>query len=1317
MTRRQALASQLADSEIAHGTALQALETSRQDLEGRLAAAQDARQLLENQHASAMAAAREALANSEQRAERLQSDATAMARALEARLVESGRHAETLRAQLSEALALHQQTEQRSTTELAAADARFHTLKHDSDARLAEALASAGSLRSLADTLQEDLGTLRGEADALRAEGTGLRKETEDLRGAAAGLQKEAERLREELSATRATLTRAEAEGATDRQKASEEATRRQAEFEDTLARETANRKTLEAQLAEEQAARQRDEQRHVSAVSQAAARLTDHQQQADARAAQAASALGALQAKLVEQAATLLETERKANADRHASAEQFAQRQARFDTELAQEVARRQNVSARLTEAEAAQQKAASEHSAALASAREQLTRQQLEAESRQSEFGVAVQQFEVRLADTASLLHDSETRAVAERQAAVDQAAKQRSEFEAALASEAANTQAALQQVAERDAAMQLADERHQAALVAARQQFESAQQQSEAKLAEAAAATAKVETQLADTTAALKRAHEQAARDRQTAAQETAERRAEFETAFANEVGVRQTLETQLFEERGQRQKAEAQFAADIATAREQFSAYQQKSELRFAETQQQHTSAIGVAEARLVQQQREAEAALSQHRQRAEQQLTEEKQRAETRLSELRKQSDAELKQQRQDAEATLGSHKQQAETRLAEVTANAAATLEAALQRAASERQAAADRFAQQQAALEASLAHEIARRESVDAALADLQKASAEAERRFVDGIAAMRQQAAEHDAMLQERAAKERSEWEATLADRHQRIGQLEMDGEQARQSITASQAKIQQLEAANADGRAKLAALQQAFDQAKVSAQQSIEALSRSHADERMRLQGTVAERDRQLHEQATRYHVANEAAAKAMAEVEKRLAGALETGRQDAQAITHLEQQLAGFRRDLEALNQQRDQLKTEADRVPVLRKLLDETHTEHRHRFDQLPIGMWRCSRDGAIVQANQALVSLLRYKTTDELLDVNFSTSVFESPDELQWLVDRCLASNTTETVETTWRRNDGVGIVVRLMAIATAPEAVDFVAIDITTLRTLEEKLRNSQRMEAVARYASEVAVTCDKLLGQVNQQGQQWLNRIESDSARQQGALLLDDVTRAAGFLRQLTVYGKEEKNAPDLVDVKEVLRDLEPVLKRVAGGHVELVMPKTSTPYNLDVEMERFERILVNVAAYGRERMPFGGRLMIEVSAAVIERTFVEKYPNVRPGAHVLLTVTEVKGASMPDWSTGFRDQASSGNGGASQTLKPGVDLGALQALVGDCGGHLWIMAEPSGNMELRIHLPRRVLDDRSPAKKTVRSRLMSKLAGARG
>jgi hypothetical protein len=126
-----------------------------------------------------------------------------------------------------------------------------------------------------------------------------------------------------------------------------------------------------------------------------------------------------------------------------------------------------------------------------------------------------------------------------------------------------------------------------------------------------------------------------------------------------------------------------------------------------------------------------------------------------------------------------------------------------------------------------------------------------------------------------------------------------------------------------------------------------------------------------------------------------------------------------------------------------------------------------------------------------------------------------------------------------------------------------------------------------------------------------------------------------------------------------------------------------------------------------------------MIEVASVVVERNFVAKYPNVRPGAHVLLTVNEVRGAVRPDFSAAVRNQASGANATASASDNPGVDLGALQALVSDCGGHLWMMVEPPGDMVLKIHLPRRVLDRpdaRAPAKQPGRAGWFNKASGVR-
>jgi PAS domain-containing protein len=367
-------------------------------------------------------------------------------------------------------------------------------------------------------------------------------------------------------------------------------------------------------------------------------------------------------------------------------------------------------------------------------------------------------------------------------------------------------------------------------------------------------------------------------------------------------------------------------------------------------------------------------------------------------------------------------------------------------------------------------------------------------------------------------------------------------------------------------------------------------------------------------------------------------------------------------------------------------------------------------------MCRCRPDGGIMKVNRKMASLLGYRSMADLERVDFSAAVFESGAELPWIVERRLTAGSTEAVETTWRRKDRRRILVRLQVVARTADGIDLAAEDITGVRSLEERLRTAQRMEAVARYASEVAATCERLLRNVSQEGQEWVASLASDGSRYHGELFLEEVTRAAGLLGQLSVYGQQQQQTAALVDVTTVLKDLGPVLKRVAGDEIDLVLPRTSSPIHVDLEAHRLERILVNVAAYGRGRMRSSGRLMIEVAGVTLDQQFTEKYPNVRPGPHVLLTVTEVRRSAPPDLRTAFDSQPATGNG---ETGTPGVDLGTLQELVNDCGGHLWMTAEPPGDMVLKIHLPRRALDELDPpagVRQSSRPRWIERLAGVR-
>ena len=160
--------------------------------------------------------------------------------------------------------------------------------------------------------------------------------------------------------------------------------------------------------------------------------------------------------------------------------------------------------------------------------------------------------------------------------------------------------------------------------------------------------------------------------------------------------------------------------------------------------------------------------------------------------------------------------------------------------------------------------------------------------------------------------------------------------------------------------------------------------------------------------------------------------------------------------------------------------------------------------------------------------------------------------------------------------------------------------------------------MEAVGRLASEVAGTCEKLLRDVYRDAQRLLTMITD--APQRSEALLEEVTRVGSFLHQLVAYGHEQAAALAPVDVNRILRDVEPVLRQVAGDAVTLELRKAASPVHVDVNAERVERLLVNVASYGRERMPHGGRLRIELSTVVVDGKFTAQHPNVRLGPHAI-------------------------------------------------------------------------------------------------
>ncbi len=1022
----------------------------------------------------------------------------------------------------------------------------------------------------------------------------------------------------------------------------------------------TDSRDRIERRLVDADAALGCAEQRVVAAHQAGQQRLNERQAEFHAELSRQHATIDALREDILALKHALQQSEDQRVSEAATSAVRFNNLQADYDAHIVAADASRNALQTHSAELERSLAESRARYESDMADAATELADTRQQAEARLAEAISVTERLEQQLRESESQgQRDQEGYASLLTDAAAQFADAQET-AEQRLAEANVTAELLESRLRESEAARERAAEQHASEIGQSLASLEQQQRQTETWLSDAAAVANALERRLADMSAELERVRDNAAREREAALAHAAAQQTEFEMRLAEEIATQGVLSDELQHARG---------ALDVATDR--------------------HRLDIAAAAARLAESEERAIARLAQ--------------------------ADTAIKV---------------AESKRAE----AIAALNRVVQQATAERQAAAAEAAERHAQFKAALTREVSQREAAERTLVETHTSAERARREFTETLAAAEARALEERSNFEKRAASEHAEWERVSLAAAERIRELTGQLDQARQSLARAEEQINRLTLEHQGAqtqaeqrqratdrdlarlRTERDTLQQSLDQTRATADEILTRVTQDRSIERARLEAIVADLEMQLREQAERADASERQASARLVESEHRVDEMRAAKDRANESIVQLENQLKALRQDLEAAKKRGDVLRATAERLPMLEKEIDDVRAETHRQFEENPSSWFRCRRSGEIIHANRAMRSLLGYEPL-ELQQLDFGEMVFESENDFRWVLDRCLASLSTQSMETPWRRKDGRRIIVRVVAVPATAESVDLIAEDVTHVRELEEKLRNAQRMESVARYGSEVAVTCQGLLTHVREEGQQWLAAIDSDTVRYRGELLLDEVTRATAYLGQLAVYSEEQQNIPDLVDVNKVLRDLEPVLKRVAGDNIDIVLPKASAPLNLDVEPRPVERMLVNVAAYGRERMPLGGRLKIELDSVVVDREFVAKHPHVRPGEHVLLIVNEQRRVVRPNsaHSTSAGSSAVSSFSGDS----PGVDLGTLQALVTECGGHLWMRAEPPGDMELKIHLPRRVLDRLeapAPSMPSGRSRWIRRAFGSR-
>lgn len=1037
-------------------------------------------------------------------------------------------------------------------------------------------------------------------------------------------------------------------------------------------------RHTLETKLARAEAALREANARHASeirAASERLARLDSELRDALAREVSARQALeGALSrverdraeanaahAVAVAELVTQLreqETRAEARLVQDEAATLSAQRERAAEERLAREVGLRRAADLELSRAEAAAREAAATHAAALAAAVEQIAERDARLEREQA---------------TAQAAHA----ALAQR-------------LEAA---ERARDEAEQGRVRERHSAAEHLAEREQ---VLGRQ-IEGLSEQAQAlrgQIAEAVAAREGLVQRLTDAGTALQAAHTQAAQDAATAAARAAERERKLEAAAATlaaHEAHQRGAQAALADVEARLQAAEqARRDADAVSARERLAAEAELTQLRavLEAAREDGASAQRALEERLVSAVAASEGAKAMHAAAmsdAAEQAAAREQALNTQLADavaehVQFAREASTRERTLQASIAAEIDKRQAAERALDDSTRAR---DAAAAAHASELAAATDRLAQRQAELDAErLAAREARHvfeQQFERAAQTHREALARATEALAVEAARTTSLEADVDAALQ-LAEDQRGLLEAQIAS----LETASRDA--ARQHADAMAAVVAEADRHRQQLETRLAELTARLD-----------ALARELAEREAALRSHVEEKEALSSRLATSQQEATQAYDTLQMELGATIAVHVQEAATHAQEIERLRLDLTAAARDLATTRDERNVLEVEAGRTNQLLRDLDELRMETARECDRHPLPLLRCDRDGTVTQVNRAFAEMVGHASADGGQRLALATDLFRASNDLRWLVERSRIAGVVTQTESTLQARDGRCLVVRLLSSAT-PSGAQVVVQDLTPQRTAQRTLDQARRLEAVGRLGTEVAVTSSQLLRGVCRDIERWLSAFDGTRAmRRRVELLLDDVARAAGHLDRLTAFGEEQANVIPSVDLHRVLHDMAPVLREIAGDEVEILLPGSaegSLSFEVDVEGDRVERLLVNVASYCRDRLLTGGSLRFELASTVVDRAFIEKYPAVRPGPHVVCTVAGVNGPIRLMGPAIRREElAVAHDDGPAPSGAVGVDLGGLQALVRGCHGHLWIDAAASGDLTIRIHLPLKV------------------------
>jgi PAS domain S-box-containing protein len=250
-------------------------------------------------------------------------------------------------------------------------------------------------------------------------------------------------------------------------------------------------------------------------------------------------------------------------------------------------------------------------------------------------------------------------------------------------------------------------------------------------------------------------------------------------------------------------------------------------------------------------------------------------------------------------------------------------------------------------------------------------------------------------------------------------------------------------------------------------------------------------------------------------------------------------------------------------------------------------------------------------------------------------------------------------------------------------------ATDLTEQHETEERLRQSQKMDAIGQLTGGVAHDLNNVLtvitGTIEILQEGLVDRPQLAAIAQ---LIDDAATRGASITSQLLTFARRQPLEPREIEINGLVTETVKLLMPMLGERVEIETMLAPDAWGVLADPSQLSAAIVNLAVNARDAMRGGGKLTIATANVTFDEAAASADSEIKPGLFVMIAVGDTGHGIPADIRDRVFEPFFTTKGVGRGT---GLGLSMVYGFAKQTGGSVRIDSEEGRGTSVKLYLPR--------------------------